>query len=163
MVKKSVRSWKYILLGLLVVVFIFLIVFTYTRDCGDDKVCFNKARDECMSAKVTNIQDNNTFLYEIDGSREDQCVITVHLVNVGMELSSQVKANLENKGMLCEVSNNVDIYNIKELSAYCTGPLKEVLLQMTVERLYGFVVKTFGKNVVDKDLESQLPYTVGRN
>ena len=159
MAKKRVKTWKYIFLVLLAIAIILLIVFTYAKDCGEDKVCFDEALESCSRAKFVNYDDNNTFLYDLEGAEDGDCMITVHLVHVGMDVNKGLKESLQGKGMLCKVGASVDVYNTKELNAYCTGPLKEVLLQMTIERLYGFVIKTFGKSLVDAELESSLPYS----
>lgn len=159
-VKKRVSSWKFLLLGVLIIVFIVLVVLTYTKDCGEDRECFDDAVQRGLKAKTISYDDMNKYLYEVDGSRDDNCMITVHLLEVGMEVDAKIKDRLVNKGMVCEVPVGVDMYNVKELSVFCTGPLKEVLLQMTVERLYGFVIENFGQNVVQEQLDDKLLYDV---
>jgi len=158
--KKKVSRWKILLLGLLIVAFIILLILTFTKNCREDKVCFSEAFSKCMKAKVVSVDDGNKYLYEIQGSQEDSCVIAVHIQEMEMNVSTTIKERLTGKGMVCEVPSNVDIYNTKELSAYCTGPLKEALLQMTVEKLYGFIIKTFGQVVVQESLDDTLPYNI---
>jgi len=158
--KKRGSRWKYLLLGLLVIAFIFLIFTTYAKNCGEDKLCFDDALDSCMNAKYYHIEDSNTYLYEIKGTRGDYCLMTAHLEKMGLDVESGVKTRLEGKGMVCEIDPNIDVYNTKELSVACTGPLKEALLQMSVEKLYGFVVKTFGKVLVQEQVEENLPYPI---
>jgi hypothetical protein len=156
--EKKVSKWKIILLSLLAIAFIILIIFTFTKDCGVDQACFTEAFSTCSKASYQHSEDNNVYLYEIKGDEGNKCVLTVHLDKVGMEVTDTIKTNLENKGMLCEVGKETNIYNTKELNTDCTGPLKEAILQMTVERLYAVMVQTFGQDIVDG--KADLPYDV---
>ena len=158
--KKRGSRWKYLLLGLLAIAFIFLIFTTYAKDCERDKVCFDDALDSCMNSKYVHVEDTNNYLYEVKGTRGDYCLMTVHMEKMGLEVDSAVKTRLEGKGMVCEVDPSINVYNTKELSVACTGPLKEALLQMSVEKLYGFVVKTFGQVLVEEQVEDNLPYPI---
>ena len=155
--KKGVSRWKILLLGILVIALVILIFSTYTKDCGEDKACFDDTFSRCVNSQYTHYEDGNRYLYEIKGSKIDYCIMTVYMDEMGMDVDDNVKNRLEGKGMVCEVDESTDIYNTKELSVSCTGPLKEALLQMTVERLYGFVVKTFGEGMA---ASVDIPYSV---
>lgn len=63
-------------------------------------------------------------------------------------LPQNLKKALEGKGMLCELQKSVlaekPLSQFNDLNDYCTGPLKEKMLEINLENLYGLVVKQLG-------------------
>lgn len=136
----------YILVFLLIIIAT-LIVMNYTKNCNYDESCFNKHAQDCSRAKANLYRNENEYKFEITGKKEDKCRVVVYMIKANEETISNVRGFLEGKGMVCEVPKTElqnpisEITNIKD---YCTGPLKEALLQITVEKLYELVTKNIG-------------------
>lgn len=92
-------------------------------------------------------ESGDQFYYEIQGSKADSCVMTIYLMKSNEQTPLEVKKFMEGKGMICEIPKTElqkPISEIKNINNYCTGPLKEALLQITVENLYDIVTKNIG-------------------
>lgn len=139
---------KVYLIVFLVIVGLVLVVINYTTNCSYDESCFNKYAEKCSRAKVNLIKDSgDQFYYEIQGSKADSCVMIIYLMKSNDQTPPEVKKFMQGKGMICEVPKtelSKPISEIKNINDYCTGPLKEALLQITVENLYSLVVKNLG-------------------
>jgi hypothetical protein len=158
--EKRVNTNKLAFLGILAIILVFVVVFTFSKHCGEDQACFNKAFEKCSKAQVT-FSNNESFVYnyEIQGKANDTCVTTIFLDKVGEASKETLRANLEGRGMVCEIPSDAlgedYLYKVKELSVHCTGPLKETLLQITLERLYAYVVNTFNPELL-RGMNSEL-------
>jgi len=152
MVKGGYRN-KIIFLGIIIIILIILIVFTYSKDCGHDQQCFKDTFESCKKAKVSIESDNGQFMYDTLGSKGDMCVTKITLTKLKEDAKQDLKDQLEGKAMVCEIPKTSigdnSLFNTKDVSAYCTGPLREVFLQISLEKLYSFVVATFGPTAVD--------------
>jgi len=141
---------KILFLGFLLLVLIFLIILTYVKDCGEDKKCFLDSLKSCKKAKVYLESDNAVFSYEILGQKEDKCVTLITLERLNSNVNNKLKEQIEKKKMVCEIpkSESDNLFNTKEASAYCTGPLREIFLQISLEKLYSFIVNSLGQTAV---------------
>ncbi len=152
MVKKKVKSSKkkiyFISLGIAVLLIVGVLYLMYPKDCGSDQECFFSKSQECSPTKIDLFKPGGYYQYKVHGDKSDQCIVSVHLLKVSDAVQPDKKAKLENKRMTCKVpmkdmSNNLVEY--EELSQYCSGPLKEAILEITLERLYGVVASNLGE------------------
>ncbi|MFA4887454.1 MAG: hypothetical protein WC595_04525 [Candidatus Nanoarchaeia archaeon] len=142
-----------------VVIFIVLLVlvglvffFSYTQDCAGDTACFNARAASCKKVEASFWSENNRFSYGVLGKKkvmgENGCVVRVQMVELDPSAKENLKKALEGKGMICFLPDPLlkekQITEIEDLNDYCSGPLKEVLLQISLERLYEIVVKNIG-------------------
>ncbi len=142
-----------------VVIFIILIlalslsIYLITpKNCKDDEKCFNTRAAECKKTEAILVNQNNVFSYEIKGSSTDgeikTCVVKVTLLKLEASATPNLRRALEGKGMLCHIPRAIlasqPISKIENVNDYCTGPLKEVILQISLEKLYEVVVKNIG-------------------
>ncbi len=143
---------KLYFLGVLVLGLLAIIILMYTKDCKSDEACFSKYSVECKQAKLVGVSQNNFFLYEIKGKEvqagEKRCIVKVTLLKLEETANQNLKNALEGKGMLCHIPQYLlfqkHLDQIENLNDYCTGPLKEVLLEISLEKLYNIVVKNIG-------------------
>ena len=139
---------KLIAFAILIVVVLLMILWQTPKDCKDSEVCFNIRANVCKLAKVTAVSQGNTVKYEIRGDKPEFCIIKVTMIQANNNLPENLKKALEGKGMLCEVPKIVlaekPLSQLEELNDYCTGPLKETLLEISLENLYNAVVKQLG-------------------
>lgn len=132
---------------ILIVIITLLILLSYPKNCKNDTNCFLQASQKCSSAKLNYFSSGNLFTYIIKGERNDNCMALVYFEKAKDELDPKLKELLEGKGMFCEVPIS-DItgtyYDVQNLNDYCTGPLKEAYMYITIEKLYGLVVQNIG-------------------
>lgn len=144
---------KVIVVILLLIAMGITLFLNYSKDCNKDEGCFNKYLSTCSKAKATLYVGENEQLFEILGSKQQSCMILTKITLVDGKATPEVKKFLEGKGMVCDIPKTVLAKNkISEVSSfgdYCTGPLKEALLQITVEKLYEIIVKNLGAKALE--------------
>ena len=132
----------------ILILIIILILISYPKNCHGDLDCFNKASTECSKAKLDHHINNDLYTYTIKGERDGLCMASVYFVKAAQEKDPALKELLEGKGMFCEVPmENIKgpYYEVKDLNDYCSGPLKEAFMHVTIEKLYGIVVQNIGQ------------------
>lgn len=159
-ISKEVQKAMYVVI-ILVVVILLLILVSYPKNCKNDTECFAKASLKCSSAKLSYYNEGNQFTYIIKGKRDDNCMAMIYFEKAKDELDPNLKKLLEGKGMFCEVPRSeitTTYYEVKSLNDYCTGPLKEAYMYITIEKLYGIVVKNVGQisTEMKKALEAKI-------
>lgn len=139
----------YLILIIAIVVIIISLTALSPRDCKTDKNCFNEESKKCVKSKVRFYEDNNLFEYKVIGRQQQFCRINVNLAKANPALSPEDKLKIDEKQMYCKVPFSIlsekGALEMEELSFYCSGPLKEGLLEITTEKLYGVVVSNIGK------------------
>ncbi len=124
----------------------------FKKRCKDDK-CFSEAVIKCKMAKYHKLRDFNYYTYEIKGKRGGKCVIKITLDKMAEGTSIKEKMLFEGKSMVCRVPpenlNATTIENIENFLEYCTGPLKESIYKVIIEKLYGLILHNIGDVVVE--------------
>jgi len=134
-----------VILGIFIIA---LFLITLPKNCKSNDECFNNAAAKCSKAKVTTYKNDNLYNYEILGKRENNCLFNVKLEKVSETKTFELKQALEGKRMICSVPKETlqsqSLKEIESLTDLCTGPLKEVLLQINLDKIYEIVVKNIG-------------------
>ncbi len=134
-------------LAFILLLVILLLAFAPKR-CGADEECFNAYAARCERAKVTLINLDNQYAYEVRAKKGEQCIVKVVLVQINPNAGDNLKNRLNGQGMLCEIPRELlaatPLAKIENINDYCTGPLKEALLDISLENLYEIVVKQIG-------------------
>lgn len=147
--KLSKRKIYFLILGIIIAVFIILIFVMIPKNCGKEKDCFNEKAKICKSTKVNLLLEGGLYEYRINGKKGEECIATVHLVKTSDSIQPDKKEKLENKKMNCkiplELLKTKELAEWKELSEYCSGELKEAILEISLEKLYGVVVSNIGE------------------
>ena len=143
-----VNKKKVSVLIFLIILLVVVIVINTPSNCKNDYYCFNDHVLECSKAKVTTVKDNSTYYYEVLSKKDDNCIVKVQLVKLSDSQSNDLKKALEGKSMLCAIPRNTleikDIKSISNLNDYCSGQLKEAILEVTIQKLYDVVVENIG-------------------
>ena len=137
----------YIILILLIIILL-LCLISYPKNCKNNIECFTKASLKCSKAKLNYIIGGNSYTYTIKGKRKDKCTVTVFFNKAADMTDPNLKALLENKGMFCEIPRELiqgPIFEIPNLNNYCTGPLKEAHMHITIEKMYSIIIKNVGQ------------------
>lgn len=156
--KRELYRYLTVFFGLVLVVLILLYIYL-PKNCEYNKTCLDKSFRNCERAKAFQLINGNTYLYEVKGNWKDYCRLNVKV----MEISSyqqDIKDALENKGMLCRIpksNTNVSILDVNNMLDYCTGPLKESMLELMIKRLYEVIVSNIGQ--ISMEMQNSLNKT----
>lgn len=148
------RKVFFIIFGLIFIsILIFLLFYFIGENCGNDADCFDENVASCDRSKVKLVRDNAVYSYNIKGSalrNFNYCVMDVKLEEY-LANDFEAISLVEGKSMKCHIpKNNFNTLNgTTNLIKYCTGPLKEASYELTINRLYGIVVKNLGRAVID--------------
>lgn len=149
--KREVYRYLAVLFGLVLVALILLYIY-YPKNCEYNKSCLDSSFKSCTRANSLLVVEGNTYLYQIKGSWNDYCRVNIKVMDVASS-DKYIKETLENKGMLCRIPKtqitNVSIDKISNLLDYCTGPLKESMLELIIKRLYEVIIANIGKISVE--------------
>ncbi len=139
---------KVIALAIILVLAITIFFITQPKNCEKDDSCFNTFLQKCSKAKIITTSNEDTFKYEILGKKENTCIIETTLLKVSENKPVELKQALEGRSMRCAIPKEIilekQINEIGNLSNYCTGSLKEAILQITIDKLYEIIVKNIG-------------------
>ncbi|MBS3161130.1 hypothetical protein J4476_00325, partial [Candidatus Woesearchaeota archaeon] len=143
-----INKKKVSVLIFLVILLTVIIVINTPSNCKSDYYCFNDHVLDCSKAKVITEKDDNTYYYEVLSKKDDNCIIKVQLNKLSNSQSNDLKKALEGKNMLCSIPSSTlevkDIKSITNLNDYCSGQLKEAVLEVTIQKLYDVVVENIG-------------------
>ncbi|MBU1245511.1 MAG: hypothetical protein KKH88_02240 [Nanoarchaeota archaeon] len=132
---------------LVLIILVLIVKLPHKTNCGNDLNCFNQLASECRPSKVNVIQEENTFEYAIEGLENDNCILTISVVEVSEEASPETTILLEGKSMECSVPIENDLVNIQQngdILSYCTGPLKESMYELIIQKMYGVIAQNLG-------------------
>lgn len=140
-----------------IIVFLFLvsiIYFNYERNCRTDTACFDEAAQKCSRAKYQTEEDNNVLEYKILGKEASNCKVQVTIVQVDPEASYDTISRFQGKSMTCLLPEVTSASQSKDIINYCSGPLKEAMYELIIQKLYSYVAQNIG------DIISQLKETI---
>lgn len=125
----------------------------FRKNCDDNRECFNEALAICKQAKFYQLKDYNYYSYKIEGTKKGKCSIYIKIEKMAEGASIGNIEKFEGKGMSCqlplEMLNATTIENVNGLLFYCSGPLKEAVYEVIIEKLYGIVLNNIGDVVVE--------------
>ena len=146
------NPWNVFLFKVIPVILILIIVWLvlmipHKTNCDYDLTCFNEAALQCKPALVNIIQEGNTFEYTVEGIEDNNCILSITVTEVNKETSEETIAALEGKSMECAIpleTNIVEIQENADIMTYCTGPLKEAMYEIIIQRMYGVIAQNMG-------------------
>ena len=140
---------KVIAIIILLVLFISVMIITTTKNCGSNDSCFDKSAKICSIAKVITRSNDNIYKYQVLGRKSNDCVIEVTLVKLSETQSKDLRDALDGRNMKCRIPREIlrekSIKDLQNLNDYCTGDLKEAILEITLDKMYDLIVKNFGQ------------------
>ena len=144
--RSSKIPFAIIIISLIVVAILFFI--NLPVNCKNDSDCFYKNSKTCSKAKVDTEKDRDLMRYNILGSKKDTCVLKITKLKVSEDKSKSFREALEGRDMKCAVPLNIlqktKITEITNINDYCTGPLKEAVLEINLQKMYELIIKNLG-------------------
>lgn len=150
MKQKKRFKFSYLLPLLALIIFIGVAVLLfYEQDCKFDKECFDESFSSCKKAKIHIVEEGNIFEYRIAGSRANNCIVKVAMIEVDKDSRQEVIDAFQGKTMTCSIPRS-DTFETEEVLQYCSGPLKEAILELIIQKMYNILAENLG------DIISQL-------
>ena len=150
---KSKFDKKRALIYLVVILAALIIFYMYSsQNCGTDTACFNKNTASCKLSKLTMDSQGSTLLYEIRGSSGNSCIVNVKMLKLAEGTPIDVTSKLEGKSMVCKIDRGFNTELLEKLDKTlnsCTGPLKESMLELIIEKMYALIIQNMGKITID--------------
>ncbi len=140
--KKKKRDPKVLIIPIIIIILVIIGVFyfSYEFDCADDKSCYNRHLENCKKTKLTVLDEGSTFTYQIKGQDNDQCKVRVTILDMPSETELEVASLFEGKSMDCKVDKGTTFNT--EILPYCTGPLKEAIYELTIQKMYNILAQS---------------------
>lgn len=157
---KTISIGNYLFIILIIAAIAWLIFFSglITKNCKQDKSCFEKYALKCKKVKLLTVNDNNIYIYKIKGDKKDLCIVNIELKKMAIGTPINLVNKFEGKSMQCNIPKEIFQKNpldkTENIAQYCSGPLKEAMYELIIEKMYGLIIKNFGDIVDDvkKDL-----------
>jgi hypothetical protein len=140
--KRFNLSYLYPLFFLILFVILAFLLF-YEKDCKSSKECFDNSFKNCDKAKVTLEEEKNIFEYRIIGSKSDNCIVKATILQVDPNARKEVIDKFEGKSMTCTLPKS-QTFETGNLLQYCTGPLKEAIYELIIQKLYNILAENLG-------------------
>jgi hypothetical protein len=115
------------------------------KDCGIDEICFKQAMKACKTAEFITYKNNNVYSYEVKPSFDKNCRIKITLERSAAGSSLEFDKLVEDKSMTCKIPRKeIDGTSLDDFSGiidHCSGPLKEGLYELIIQRMYSTIVQ----------------------
>ncbi len=152
--KKKVQyrtlDWKFWLIVTAVIAIAIFLAYqfgVFKKECKDDQ-CFKAALKDCDYAKYLTAKNYNYYLYTINGKNDGNCEVEIELKKMATGTPPEKIAQFEGKSMTCllpqEATDKMTEINFEGQLNYCTGPLKESMYELIIEKLYTIIIKNMG-------------------
>ncbi|MFH1376201.1 MAG: hypothetical protein ABIH25_01050 [Candidatus Woesearchaeota archaeon] len=153
MTEKKRFKLSYLLPLFFLIIFIILVfLLFYENDCGNSKTCFDQAFESCDKSRVVLEEDQNKFQYQIIGSKTDSCVVKITITELDPNSRKDVIEKFEGKYMTCNIPQDQTLetgsfldYEAQNILQYCSGPLKESIYELIIEKLYNVLAENLGE------------------
>ena len=116
-------------------------------DCGESKSCYDRHMESCKRTKLTTYDEGSTFIYQIARSQGGNCIVDITLSSMPEEADEDSQLLFEGKSMTCSIPKGTEFYT--ETLPYCTGPLKEAIYELTIQKMYNILAQTLGDIMQD--------------
>ncbi len=142
------KFWLIVTILILGALFIAYQLGAFKKTC-EDQGCFKDALNNCAYAKFLTTKNFNYYLYTIKGSTNGACKIQVDLKKMAVGTPAEKIEQFEGKAMTCYLSKQelakMESIDFDGTLNYCTGPLKEAMYELIIEKLYTVIIQNMGQ------------------
>lgn len=130
---------KKVIIGTAIIILIVAGIYfsSAEKECNNYN-CFKDSLKKCERSTFINEKSEATFLYRVTGSSQGKCEVLVKFLQANKG-EPEIKT-LVGREMTCTVRKGYDQYPEKNL-ANCTGLLKEGLQDITINKLYNYLLQ----------------------
>ncbi|MFH0751975.1 MAG: hypothetical protein V1914_00055 [archaeon] len=119
----------------------------FKKTC-DDNACFKEALENCAYAKFLTTKNLNYYLYTIKGPTNGACEVDFELKKMAIGTTTEKIKQFEGKWMTCYLPKSeiakMETVDFEGVLNYCSGPLKEAMYELIIEKLYTIIIKNMG-------------------
>ena len=149
--KREVYRYLVVIFGCILIVLILAYMYL-PKNCEYSSKCLDQSLKNCERSNSLQIVNGNTYFYQIKASWKEDCNIKIKVLEVaGADL--ETKQLLDKKDMFFKIPknklSNLTIENVNNILDYCTGTLKESMLELMIKRLYEVIVSNIGPITVE--------------
>ena len=135
--KRNYALWIVILLVLAGI----YLTFFYKQPCSNE-ACWEERLRDCKRTKFVNNDVDVIWEYKVNGKTQDKCEVTVEAISIKRGLKkSEI---LEDKKMVC-LRPIGSIPKPESDPNLCTGPLKEAMQELIIQKLHEYIVQNVGE------------------
>jgi len=141
----KLKTGKHITLGKVLLSISLIIILTLAvyltvpiKKCYD-RSCFNSEANRCRASSFLNKEEGNLIQYAIKGPRWRGCLLEIKIID-----TNSIRTEfLEGKKMTCIIpfGQKVFLEDVGGILDYCSGPLKEGLYEVLLERMTTLITK----------------------
>lgn len=153
--KKIVRI---ILLILLIFLGILILSYFSIKECKTDEICFQESLSTERPSTFIKDNEGTIFLYHFEGCKKEFCQLQITISKVSYSYSEETRQLLEGKSMECTIPKSQlhpqTVTDLEQNIDYCSGPLKEAMYELMLQKIYGVIAKNLG--TIIKEMKSSL-------
>ena len=127
---------------ILLIILVFLRINVIDKTCDDE--CFDEKLKECEFIDFVTQKNNNVYRYTIFSSLGNDCKVKITLERTAPGSDPDIQELLEGKSMTCNIPKNLlettNLDNIDNFLQYCSGELKEGILELIIKRMYSLII-----------------------
>ncbi len=157
--KRELYRYIAVIFGIILIALILCYIY-YPKYCDYNRQCLDKSFSNCERANSFLVLNGNTYLYSIKGYSGDYCKMDIKVMEATGS-DAYTRSQIENKAMSCKIpkeDTNVSVDNVNNMLDYCTGPLKESMLELIIKKLYEVIVANIGP--ITKEMQNSLNKTL---
>ena len=144
----KVEITKY-LFWLLIFLIAFTIFFSELEKSCDSEACLDEMVKKCNKANYQMLNNGHLFSYRVEGNNvKDFCTVAIKLEKLNDAADPALKDRFTGKEMSCNIPFEylgvIKVTEEQKILDYCSGPLKEAMLEFMIEKLYGSIAQNFG-------------------
>lgn len=145
------KFWAIVTIFLAGCVFLSYELGAFKKNCKDES-CFKQALDNCDYAKMLTTKNLNYYLYTIKGTQNGNCKVEISLEKMATGTPPERVAAFEGKKMACYIPRTeiakIEDFEFNSMLNHCTGPLKEAMYELIIEKLYTIIIQNMGEVIV---------------
>lgn len=160
MTKKRNLIYNYIIFSLLVLFVLGYIIYLIIPKSCNDQSCFEEALLDCKKVKYIKNENTNQYYYKIVKDNKNSCLMDIGILKLADSTSLELKSFFEGKNMRCEFPKDkltIEFLQLGNTLDYCSGPLKEAMFELIIQRMYDLSTKQIGDVVfeIEKTLQEK--------
>jgi hypothetical protein len=139
----KIRIFVALILLILILLFFAIYVIFFVPSACDSFECYETALSQCE--KVWTLKENEDYIWRyeiINTAHENACNVNVRLLKI--KKGETTIQDLQNKEMVCVVKKRGDVFPEEEM-ARCSGPLREELQEIIIDRLHNYLLDSIGE------------------
>ena len=146
MMKKRTLLFIVLFIIGLIIISAVVYIFLFTRECNSEE-CFIVALRKCQRAEYTSESEGNVWHYSIKPDLGISKTCNVAVKNIAISSQDEIAKKVQGKSMICKIPKEYagTYTQVHQKLEYCSGPLKEALQDVIIDRFYKYIIQNIGE------------------